>query len=72
LFFLFLFCSTDPNINIPQPADWNKYLGHDKRWKEGGPETVGYSDVGVFRDVTSVPPMSNIMVSGNSVEKQKY
>jgi len=64
-----MFLSIDPNINIQQPANWDRFLGHDKRWKEGGPGTIGYSDAGVFRDVLLVPPLSNITVSRNFVPK---
>ena len=70
LFFMFL--PIDPNIDIQQPTNWNKYLGHDKRWKEGGAETIGYSEAGVFRDVILVPPLSNITVSSNYVRKHSH
>ena len=66
-----LFYLIDPKLDIPRPTDWDKYLGHDIRWKEGGPGTIGYSEAGVFRDVLAVPPLSNITVSRNSVQKQK-
>jgi len=36
----FVFLSIDPNVAVQQPADWDRFLGHDKRWKEGGPETM--------------------------------
>jgi len=61
--------SIDPNVNVPQPANWDRFLGHDKRWKEGGPGTIGYSEAGDFRDVLLVPPLSNITVSRNFVPK---
>jgi len=64
-----MLCSIDPNNTIAQPTNWNEFLGHDERWKKGGPETIGYSEAGVFRDVIFVPPLSNITVSRNSVEK---
>ena len=64
-----MFLSTDPNITIQQPANWDRFLGHDKRWKEGGPGTIGYSEAGEFRDVLLVPPLSNITVSRNFVHK---
>ena len=64
-----MFLSIDPNINIQQPAIWERFLGHDKRWKEGGPRTIGYSEAGVFRDVVLVPPLSNITVGRNFVPK---
>jgi len=59
-----LFCFTDPELYIPRPTNWDRFLGHDIRWKKGGPETIGYSDVGVFRDVLLVPPLANITVRG--------
>jgi len=62
-----VFLSIDPNINIQPPANWDRFLGHDKRWKEGGPGTIGYSEAGDFRDVLLVPPLSNITVSRNFV-----
>jgi len=64
-----VFLSIDPNINIQPPPNWDRFLGHDKRWKEGGPGTIGYSEAGVFRDVLLVPPLSNITVSRNFVAK---
>jgi len=60
----------DPEVDIPRPTDWDQYLGHDIRWKEGGPGTIGYSEAGVFRDVLAVPPLSNITVRGNSVREK--
>ena len=68
----FMFSSIDPNIDIHRPTNWNKYLGHNKRWKEGGPETIGYSEAGVFRDVILVPPLSNITVSRNYVRTHSH
>jgi len=67
--FAFLFCFIDNQSNITRPTNWDRYLGHDIRWKEGGPETIGYSEAGVFRDVLAVPPLSNITVSGNSLSQ---
>ena len=64
-----MFLSIDPNVNVPQPANWDRFLGHDKRWKEGGPGTIGYSEAGDFRDVLLVPPLSNITVSRTFVPK---
>jgi len=64
-----VFLSIDPTANVPQPANWDRFLGHDKRWKEGGPGTIGYSEAGVFRDVLLVPPLSNITVSRNFIPK---
>jgi len=68
--FTLWFCFLDPQFDIPRPTNWDRYLGHDIRWKEGGPGTIGYSEAGVFRDVLAVPPLSNITVSGYSVQKQ--
>ena len=65
----FVFLSIDPNVNVPQPANWDKLLGHDKRWKEGGPGTIGYSEAGDFHDVLLVPPLANITVRRNFVPK---
>jgi len=67
-----MFSSVDPSVFIQRPTNWNKYLGHDKRWKEGGPETIGYSEAGVFRDVILVPPLSNITVSRNYVRTHSH
>jgi len=72
LVWFFMFSSVDPNNDVQRPADWNKYLGHNKRWKEGGPETIGYSEAGVFRDTILVPPLSNITVSRNYVRKHSH
>ena len=69
---IFMFSSVDPSVFIQRPTNWNKYLGHDKRWKEGGPETIGYSEAGVFRDVILVPPLSNITVSRNYVRTHSH
>jgi len=65
----FVFLSIDPNVAVQQPADWDRFLGHDKRWKEGGPGTIGYSEAGDFHDVLLVPPLSNITVRRNFVSK---
>ena len=39
------------------------YLGHDNINKQNGPNSIGYAQVGEWRDTLMVPPLVNITVN---------
>lgn len=49
------------DIEFPKEEALN-YLGHDRRYDQGGKGTFGYAQVGEWRDTLLVPPLSNITV----------
>jgi len=55
-----MFLFTGPPANIPNNA--LALLGHDQRSAVGGPGTLGYVEIGEFRDIILVPPLANITV----------
>lgn len=54
----------DSDASLEMPESPLQYLGHDERHLQHHNENnIGYTQIGDFRDVLLVPPLSNITVN---------
>jgi len=47
------------------PPSTSTHIEHEKFQPIGGPGTIGYAQIGEWRDTILVPPLSNITVRRN-------
>nr|XP_018667701.1 putative multicopper oxidase GMC1 isoform X1 [Ciona intestinalis] len=52
----------DETVAISPPNDALKYLGHDTRQAISGVNTLGYTQIGDWKDTVLIPPLGNITV----------
>lgn len=58
--FAFSFLGLRPNLTINNPL---RFLGHDKRWRADGNDTLAYARAGDWMDTIYVPGLANITVN---------